>query len=146
MAEEPRHFKQFQEIKHSPPFDPETPITLESLIGEYHFSEEVIGQVRKVDGNRGHKHRHDWLGKLGMAKSFDMWRLIVPKNTNADQNFARERTRVRSELNIRNYIERLSALLNGRDAFLVRVDREAVLACPTVPEYMTQTGNRAVKI
>jgi hypothetical protein len=71
MAEEPRHFEQFQEIECRPHFDPETPTTLEnfeSLIGEYHFSEEVICQVRKVDGNCGHKHRHGWLGKLGMAK------------------------------------------------------------------------------
>src|SRR3712207_7573877 len=51
-----RSFKQFQEIKRSPPFDPETPITLESLIGEYHFSEEVIGQVDRKSTRLNSSH------------------------------------------------------------------------------------------
>src|SRR5687767_14709918 len=100
MAEEPRHFKQFQEL--SPHFDPETPITLEnfeSLIHEYHFREEVICQVRKVDGNCGHKHRHDWLGKTRDGKEGLIGGDCASKTFNADQNFARERSRVRRELN-----------------------------------------------
>lgn len=166
MTEDPKFFKRFFEIDTRPDFDVAASITLDnfqSLVGEYHFDEEVICQVRKSDGNCGHKHLHGWLGKTKEGKEGLIGGHCASKYFNASENFSRERNRVRRELNIINYVERLSELLKDRNEFFSQINtaiarlryiRESVKAInDELPRSVVQalrdmakTGNRAVLI
>ncbi len=166
MKEEPRLFKFFHEIESRPCFDANASVTLtnfESLVGEYHFHDEVKCQVNKSDGNCGHMHQRGWLGKIKEGKEGLIGGHCASKYFKADKNFAIEKNRVRREINISNYMERLTELLKDRSAFIAQVDTEVdrlifvrdsvryiSKALPDrvvqVLKDMSKTGNRAIGI
>ena len=166
MKEKPRLFKIFDEIDSRPQFDASASVTLsnfESLVGEYHFDVEVKCQVNKSEGNCGRMHQHGWLGKTKEGKEGLIGGHCASKYFKADKTFARERNRVRKEINIANYLERLSDLLKDRKVFIDQVNtevsrlifvRDSVRSISdSLPDSvvrilrdMSKTGNRAVSI
>jgi len=116
----PKLFKHYHEIEGRDGFNPSCGVTLDnfqSLIGEYHFSEEVRCQVRKSDGNCGNNHLHGWLGLTKEGKEGLIGWLCAVKYFNADKTFAIERNRVRKEISISSSLASLNNLLTNRDVF-----------------------------
>jgi len=160
----PKLFKHYHEIEGRDGFNPSCGVTLDnfqSLIGEYHFSEEVRCQVRKSDGNCGNNHLHGWLGLTKEGKEGLIGWLCAVKYFNADKTFAIERNRVRKEISISSSLASLNNLLTNRDVFeqtietqmsRIRFLRDSVKSLesrllPSVIKTvsdMEKTGNRAV--
>lgn len=111
--EQSMFFEKFFEIENRPSFDPECSITLSnfgSLVGEYKLAEPVRCQVHRETGSCGNMHRHGWLGKTKDGKEGMIGNHCARKNFNADETFAKERNRIRSENSIAKSLNKLREL------------------------------------
>lgn len=115
---EKKYFRRLKEIRDREAFDPECEITVENfdrLIGEVHLTEdepEAQCQVRQLDGKKrcDEGHKNGWLGRRKEdGKEGLIGKDCGIKYFNAHDVFRADRLRIRSELNIEGYLDRLRA-------------------------------------
>lgn len=112
------YFSDIQQIRVRPGFDDQCAVTLEnfsSIIGEYQLADDVYCQLFRDDRICQQEHRHGWLARTKDGKEGLIGSTCAPKHFKASRTFALERNRVRRELRIQSFIDRLTQVLADPD-------------------------------
>lgn len=119
MAEDSEYFSSFIDIDKRPSFSSEheiSPENFQKLIGEYKFTEDVICQVKALNGVCHQKHKSGWLGVTADGFEVLIGGHCARKYFKADKSFTNERNRVRKEIDRKKALHKLK---DYRDNFLI---------------------------
>lgn len=110
MAEDSEYFSSFIDIDKRPSFSSEheiSPENFQKLIGEYKFTEDVICQVKALNGVCHQKHKSGWLGVTADGFEVLIGGHCARKYFKADKSFTSERKRVRKEIDRKKALHKL---------------------------------------
>lgn len=110
MAEDSEYFSSFIDIDKRPSFSSEheiSPENFQKLIGEYKFTEDVICQVKTINGVCHQKHKNGWLGVTADGFEVLIGGHCARKYFKADKSFTNERNRVRKEIDRKKALHKL---------------------------------------
>lgn len=110
MAEDSEYFSSFIDIDKRPSFSSEheiSPENFQKLIGEYKFTEDVICQVKALNGVCHQKHKSGWLGVTADGFEVLIGGHCARKYFKADKSFTNERNRVRKEIDRKKALHKL---------------------------------------
>ncbi|WP_447783606.1 hypothetical protein [Enterobacter asburiae] len=110
MAEDSEYFSSFIDIDKRPSFSSKheiSPENFQKLIGEYKFTEDVICQVRALNGVCHQKHKSGWLGVTADGFEVLIGGHCARKYFKADKSFTNERNRVRKEIDRKKALHKL---------------------------------------
>lgn len=112
MAEDSEYFYSFIDIDKRPSFSSEheiSPENFQKLIGEYKFTEDVICQVKALNGVCHQKHKSGWLGVTADGFEVLIGGHCARKYFKADKSFNNERNRVRKAVDRKKALHKLKA-------------------------------------
>ncbi|MBF9773403.1 hypothetical protein [Enterobacter asburiae] len=110
MAEDSEYFSSFIDIDKRPSFSSKheiSPENFQKLIGEYKFTEDVICQVKALNGVCHQKHKSGWLGVTADGFEVLIGGHCAKKYFKADKSFTNERNRVRKEIDRKKALHKL---------------------------------------
>ncbi|CZX74368.1 hypothetical protein AZ021_004479 [Enterobacter ludwigii] len=110
MAEDSEYFSSFIDIDKRPSFSSKheiSPENFQKLIGEYKFTEDVICQVKALNGVCHQKHKSGWLGVTADGFEVLIGGHCARKYFKADKSFTNERNRVRKEIDRKKALHKL---------------------------------------
>lgn len=110
MAEDSEYFSSYIEIDKRPSFSSEheiSPENFQKLMGEYKLTEDVICQVKALNGVCHQKHKSGWLGVTADGFEVLIGGHCARKYFKADKSFTSERNRVRKEVDRKKALNKL---------------------------------------